>query len=374
MGDMLSQNEIEALLGNNEPSGVEDGDITLPLSDEDKSILEKLGLETMEVLANTLSKILFQESKIGKPDLKCIPISEMTAKIGIPYIGVLIEYTTGIVGSNILLLTHKDGKAIADLMMGGTGKSDSDELTDLDKSAVGEAMNQSVGAMCNLYFKILGEKVDINTPRIIQVTPEILEEEKDILLKELGFNEDKMVIVLEYDFKVGDVVDSKIVSIMPSDFARRLKEKYEAEEILANNEGEKTVNEQVKPTPKPSPVSSSVQQGGINKGTISSSGSINAQPVEFQEFSFSELRQQKENIDLIMDVPLEVTVEMGRTVKRIEEILEFSPGTIIELNKLAGDPIDIVINGKFVAKGEVVVIDENYGIRITEIVNVNRRI
>ena len=96
---------------------------------------------------------------------------------------------------------------------------------------------------------------------------------------------------------------------------------------------------------------------------------VNVQQAQFQSFmpGISPLEQQ-ENIDLIMDVPLEVTVELGRTNKSIKEILEFSPGTIIELNKLAGEPIDVLVNGKFVAKGEVVVIEECFGIRVTEIV------
>jgi flagellar motor switch protein FliN/FliY len=95
---------------------------------------------------------------------------------------------------------------------------------------------------------------------------------------------------------------------------------------------------------------------------------IDVQQAQFQNFDFNSVMQQKENIDLIMDVPLGVTVELGRTHKSIKDILEFAPGTIIELNKLAGEPIDVLVNGKIVAKGEVVVIDENFGIRITEIV------
>ena len=84
--------------------------------------------------------------------------------------------------------------------------------------------------------------------------------------------------------------------------------------------------------------------------------------------------QQKENIGIIMDVPLEITVELGRTHKLIKEILEFSPGTVVELDKLAGEPIDILVNGKHIAKGEVVVIDENFGVRLTDIVSVEERI
>lgn len=101
---------------------------------------------------------------------------------------------------------------------------------------------------------------------------------------------------------------------------------------------------------------------------------VNVQPVQFLPFDPQDILQQKENIGIIMDVPLEVSVELGRTHKKIKEILEFSPGTIIELDKLAGEPIDILVNGKFVAKGEVVVIDENFGIRITDIISADKRI
>ena len=96
---------------------------------------------------------------------------------------------------------------------------------------------------------------------------------------------------------------------------------------------------------------------------------VNVQPAQFQAFSNNLAAvTQKENIDLIMDVPLEVTVELGRTSKSIQDILEFAPGTIIELDKIAGEPIDVLVNGKFVAKGEVVVIEESFGIRVTEII------
>ena len=96
---------------------------------------------------------------------------------------------------------------------------------------------------------------------------------------------------------------------------------------------------------------------------------VNVQPAQFQTFTGAVPGNfQPENIDLIMDVPLEVTVELGRTSKSIKEILDFTPGTIIELNRIAGEPIDVLVNGKFVAKGEVVVIEESYGIRITEII------
>jgi len=96
---------------------------------------------------------------------------------------------------------------------------------------------------------------------------------------------------------------------------------------------------------------------------------VNVSPAAFQPFSTDvNPLTQKENIELIKDVPLEVTVELGRTTKSIKDILEFAPGTIVELNKIAGESVDVLVNGKYVAKGEVVVIEESFGVRITEII------
>ena len=93
------------------------------------------------------------------------------------------------------------------------------------------------------------------------------------------------------------------------------------------------------------------------------------QPAQFQAFNNNiSPVQQKENIDLILDVPLQVTVELGKTRRSIKEILEFSPGTVIELDKIAGEPVDVLVNGKYVAKGEVVVLEESFAVRITEII------
>ena len=104
-------------------------------------------------------------------------------------------------------------------------------------------------------------------------------------------------------------------------------------------------------------------------GYMSPMQEVNVQNAQFQAFSPDIVAaNQRENINLIMDVPLEVTVELGRTTKSIQDILEFSPGTIIELDKIAGEPIDVLVNGKYVARGEVVVIEESFGVRVTEII------
>ncbi len=109
--------------------------------------------------------------------------------------------------------------------------------------------------------------------------------------------------------------------------------------------------------------------GMPNMGMGMPAPNVNVQPAQFQSFSQNMAAVTgQENIGLIMDVPLEVTVELGRTSKSISDILDFAPGTIIELDRIAGEPIDVLVNGKFVAKGEVVVIEESFGVRVTEII------
>jgi flagellar motor switch protein FliN/FliY len=108
---------------------------------------------------------------------------------------------------------------------------------------------------------------------------------------------------------------------------------------------------------------------GMNQMMGQPMQNVNVQPAQFQSFNRDVPGiENQENIGLIRDVPLEVTVELGRTSKSIAEILEFAPGTIIELDKIAGEPIDVLVNGKFVARGEVVVIEESFGVRVTEII------
>ncbi|MBR1736710.1 MAG: flagellar motor switch protein FliN, partial [Firmicutes bacterium] len=129
------------------------------------------------------------------------------------------------------------------------------------------------------------------------------------------------------------------------------------------------------PAPMPDPYQQPMyQQPMYQQPMYQPQPSVDVQPAQFQNFDFEGLKQERQNIGIIRDVPLEVTVELGRTHKLIKEILDFSPGTVIELDKIAGEPIDIFVNGKNIAKGEVVVIDENFGIRITDIVKEDERI
>ncbi len=414
MAEMLSQDEINALLGNAN-SGSSESDTQENAEDLTKAevdVLTEIGTETMNVSANTLANNLRREVTISDPVVEKMFVSSAKNKFEAASLGVRIEYKDGVKGSNVLVLGYKDAKIIANLMQGGDGNIDEEdqELSMIDESALCEAMNQMVGSSSTILFKILGEKVDIDTPKLFNLN---LEDEQTFI-NDFGFNEDFECIISTFALKVSELIDSQIIQIMPIEFAQKLINSY------SNNEKPETVNSAKKELEEfdkthtnqdmnagqnmgmqqpnmqmQQPMNMGMAMGmqpnmqmgmqqnmdfnnqmagGMQMQYGNNNNNMNAKPAQFQSFDINEVVQQKENINIIMDVPLEVTVEMGRTVRRIEEILEFSPGTIIELDKLAGDPIDILVNGKFVAKGEVVVIDENYGIRITDIINFKNRI
>ncbi len=384
MADMLSQDEINALLGNvnnedNTKATTNAGDLT----QDEISLLTEIGVESMFASANSLEKNLRQTVKIEDPVIEKLYLSDSKDKYLEQSLGIKIQYKEGVEGSNVLVLMPRDAKIIANLMQGGDGTIDEDdtELSMIDESALCETMNQMVGASSTVLFKIVGEKVDIDTPRLFNVNLESNEQ----FLNDFGFEVDQEFIMSSFQLKIGNLIDSKIIQIMPIPFANKLIEGYhKKEDNSAMNEAKAESQNNAQSNMNQMQSDNSAQMmGGMqmqNASTQSMSSTsinqnnMNAKPAQFQSFDFSEVAQQKENISIVMDVPLEVTVEMGRTVRKIEDILEFSPGTIIELDKLAGDPIDILVNGKFVAKGEVVVIDENYGIRITDIINFKNRI
>ncbi len=179
---------------------------------------------------------------------------------------------------------------------------------------------------------------------------------------------------------VGDLIDSEIMQLFPIEFANNIIEKLTNSQ--ENNKEQKSTTIKNEQQESQSAHQHSIQseskvntkQSIMTQTTNVMQNNVNVQTAQFKNFDMNDLIQQKENITIIKEVPLEVTVELGRTKKPIKEILEFNPGTVIELDKLAGEPIDILVNGKFVARGEVVVIDENFGVRVTDIISVEERI
>lgn len=358
MDGMLTQEEIDALTGgnNSDSSTQQASDISESLTDAERDAVGEIANINMGTAATTLSTLLNNKVTITTPRVSYVTLNELSAQYDRPCVFIHISYISGIDGNNILILKEHDVKVITDLMMGGDGTNTEGELSELHLSAISEAMNQMMGSAATALSSMLEKKVDISPPvaSLVDLNDTIEDTELSNFL-------DGDIVQVAFDMKIGDLVDSQIMQLYPFDFARELYKKFMGSEV-EQTAAPASQPEQTQPVPQPMPQQMQQPQYAMPMPNV------NVQSAQFQTFNtgVSPLMQE-ENIDLVLDVPLEVTVELGRTNKSIKEILDFSPGTIIELDKLAGEPVDVLVNGKFVAKGEVVVIEENFGIRLVEI-------
>lgn len=374
MDGMLSQEEINALLGNmNTGSSSTQTSNDAILSDEEKDAIGEISNICMGTAATTLYSLVNQKVVITTPVVEITSWDKLTAEYAKPCVFINILYKDGIDGNNVLILKEDDVKVITDLMMGGDGLNPAPELTELHFSAICEAMNQMMGSSATSLSSMLNCKIDISPPEA-----ELVDMAGNIDVAKASDFLDKDFVRVTFRMTIGDLVDSTIMQLYPIQFARDLYKKFSGE----SEEKEETPPPAPQPEPQPQPVPQPQPQPqpatGMPMGQPMMGQSmmpqmmqpdVNVQNVQFQAFNpVMNPALQQENIDLIMDVPLEVSVVLGRTRKSIKEILEFAPGTIIELDKLAGEPIDVMVNQKLVAKGEVVVIEESFGIRITEII------
>ena len=392
MDGVLSQDEINALLNNANSGGsskpaANDG----PLTDEEKDAIGEIANISMGTAATTLFSLVNRKVEISTPVVTSATWDDIVRNYERPCVFIRIAYTVGLDGSNILVLKENDVKSITDLMMGGDGTNTDGELGELHLSAISEAMNQMMGSSATSLSSMLSKTIDISPPvaDLIDLQEGVDEGSIDEFLS-------GEFVKISFRMEIGDLVDSEIMQLYPYAFARDMCQsiaknmEMDAKEAQigvadAPKEAAPQPAPQSAPTPavEPAPQPMQMDMSGMQgmpmmnpqmmnpqmMNPMMYQQPVNVQPAMFTPFSGEFAAQfAKENIDLIMDVPLEVTVELGRTSKSISEILDFAPGTIIELNRIAGEPIDILVNGKYVAKGEVVVIEESFGVRITEIV------
>ncbi len=431
-GGLLSQDEINALL-----NGMANGEIpatpepaptpapvddmvhapartdVVDLSDIEKDAIGEVANISMGTSATTLFSLVNRKVNITTPVVTLSNWAELQADKEKPCVFIQIKYTSGLDGSNILILTEHDVKIITDLMMGGDGTNIDGELSELHLSAISEAMNQMMGSSATSLSQMLGKMIDISPP----VADLVDLASGDVDGGDVADFLAGTFVKIAFRMQIDDLVDSTILQLYPVDFAKEIVQTFIGGDILGTEEPAPAPAPKVEaytpptasPAPAPAPASMPAQSAPapdmaaqmgaqpmmgmpamdpnmMANGMMPGYGyqmppygyqmpymgmpnpGVNYQTAQFESFQGNVGNlASNENIDLIMDVPLEVTVELGRTRKSISEILDFSPGTIIELDKIAGEPIDVLVNGKFVAKGEVVVIEESFGIRVTEI-------
>ena len=378
MGDMLSQEEIDALLSGNDAETVVSEEEAVSFSDVEKDAIGEIGNISMGTAATTLSTLLNNKVVITTPRVSVITMQELSEQYPIPFVAVEVRYKEGIEGINLLIIKSRDVKIITDLMMGGNGIVEDQSLSELHLSAISEAMNQMVGSSSTSLSEMFSKKIDIHPPRTFEMDLQ----EEDVY--RIFDDNEEMLVKIAFKMEIEGLINSEIMQLIPIDFAREMVELLIPTDSASTPletttqpmdkeidvKEDKSIEEEYKHTADVSQEATAYAATDLEMGQqVIRDEKVSVQPVQFQAFDQEIPRGVPENIALIQDVPLKVTVELGRTVKRINEVLEFGPGTIIELDKLVGEPLDILVNGQYVAKGEVVVMDENYGIRVTDIVN-----
>ncbi len=404
----LSQEQIMAMMDaqHGMPPMAEGGTLTA----EEEDILGEIGNMSMGAAATTMYTILGRKVNITTPKVFVYPnLVTMLEEYNVPYIVVEVEYTEGINGRNLLLLKTSDAAMITDIMMGGDGNVDPEhvELSEIHLSAISEIMNQMVASGATSLAQILSMVVNISPPKATLV---------DLAINDTGLweGETDAIIKISFDMEIEGLLKSELMQVMPLSFGRELvdtlikSQSAEAEKPPL----EQSIQEEYTPysapadTPPPAaPVPAQYPEYAPPPGpqyaqpapqyappppqynpppmvpnpqyaSSYSTPPVNVQPVQYQSFdpqptSFNTVH---ENLDMIIDVPLQVTVELGKARKSIKEVLDFNIGSVIVLDKLAGELVEVVVNGKLIARGEVVVIDENYGVRINEIISPDKRV
>ncbi|MCL2627866.1 MAG: flagellar motor switch phosphatase FliY [Oscillospiraceae bacterium] len=393
------------------------------LTEEEIDILGEVGNISMGAVATTMYSLLDRRVSITTPRVTVYESKDVLSVYKVPFVVATIEYTRGITGTNLLVLKIEDAALITDLLMGGDGTIEEPiELNEMHLSAMSEIMNQMMGASSTSLSKLLGTAIDIAPPNSSAVDAGF---DVSTLLGDM----DK-VTKISFDMEIEGLLNSELIQLVPYDVSRKFASQFMDVDSVAEAAG--VTKHAPEPAPAaaapapppppaaapspppaapaaaaPAPVEAPPMQAppaypdpmqayppaaaGYPPGyppapyppqygyppaamappaPMAGQGRVvDVHPHQFQSFDTPPPAGDPNSIGLVYNIPLQVSVELGRTKKEISEILEFNLGTIVVLDKVAGDPVEIVVNGKLIARGEVVVIDDNYGVRITDIVN-----
>ena len=368
---------------------------------------------SMGSAATAVSELLNAKVWITTPQVSVVKAADPNYDRLEPAICVKIVYVSGISGQNMMVLKQDDVQLILNQLMGNPLVVSPDfEFDEMNISAVSEVMNQMMGASATALSDLLGISVDISTP-----TPYLIEQTNFCQLAEL--DPDETIVAVTFNLSVDGVMNSEFMSVMSVDLAKSLSDKMiekfhgdEAEAQPAKQPAPAPAAQpapaapQSAPAPAPQPAAPAPQpdpaQGmaqpqqpapgaypyppegqpaypgygyqnqyaayGAYPPPVPPVNIQNAQLHQFDAMDFGLPTDQQDNLKLLMGVPLEISVEIGTAKRKVKDILEFTQGTIIELERQAGAPVDVVVNGNLIARGDVVVIDDNFAVRITEIV------
>lgn len=377
-------------------------------ANENKAALTEMEMDAIgEILnislgssATSVSQLLGKPVNITTPHVELVKTEDFDIHLYEPAIGVEIQYVKGLSGKNLLILKRDDIKTIVGLLLQKDFKDEEFVLDEMNLGAVCEVMNQMMGAAATALSQFLNRTVNISPPQSFEI-------EGNDQFKERYLNGSESIVTVTFDLQIADLVNSKFINVMKTDLAKELVDNFG---LSADDNAEQPAAPAAVPAAEPAPAAApapvaapvpTVAAAPVAAVQAPASAAVpaavpmqpavvqtvaQAQPLQSSEpapnytvssavyprFDASKANLSKgetNNLNMILTVPLQITVEIGRTTKKIKEILDFSPGTIVELNRQAGSQVDVYVNGKAIAKGTVVVVDDNYGVRITEVMS-----
>lgn len=367
MSKNISQEEVDALFAGPAMQTQE-----ARLSPVEIDALGEVGNICMGTAATTLVEILGRRVTITTPRVTVVSLQALSREFTMPYVVVQVAYTRGLEGINILMLKEDDVRVITDLMMGGEGGNSGEELSELHLSAISEAMNQMMGTAATSMSDMLGRAIDISPPSSIIAR---VDDEKVRSI----FSDESAIVRISFTLEIEGLLTSEIMQLMPVTFGRELvdalmnplTEEEPAPQLAPAAQQRPAPAMAAAPRPQPQPVYDRPAPGYERERPAARAPVVDARPMQFESFDdeYEPVERMDDSLNLIIDVPMQVTIELGQCKKTVKEILEFNTGTVLILDKLAGEPVEIVVNDKLIARGEVMQIEDNYGVRITEILN-----
>ncbi len=357
----------------------DEDDFSSILSDDKRDALGELQNMMMGSAATAVSNFMNAKVWITTPKVSVAKAKNIKFDDLDPSICVKINYIKGMHGASFLVLKQSDVQLMVNQLMGMPPVVTDDFVFDeMNISAVCEIMNQMMGASATTLSEIINTPTDISTPEAIVI------DSVDDILKINNIDENQTVCAVSFDLTIDDLINSHFVSMITIDLANEMADKMLGS--YSTNDVPAPPPEPV-PAPAPAPAPKPVEKKrrpAASKPTppaekkVVSSNSAAAKSMKVEEFNMGSFydddddnfisREQFKNLKPLLDVPMEVSVRIGTTQRRIEEVSDFTKGTIIELDTMANEPVEIMVNGNLMARGEVVVVDDNFAVRITEIV------
>lgn len=367
---------------------------------------------SMGSAATAVSTMLEKKVMITTPQLEQNSFKNIDCSNLEPALIVKIKYIKGIEGTNITMFRRNDMRIILDLLMGNdiSDSEDDFEFDDMSMSAACEVMNQMMGASATALSEVLNMPINISTPDAL-----LIDKKEELQHSFFEFQEDEMVVAISFHMIIKDILDTTFTCFLSLDLAKKIVDQVcgEVEEnhepisapieqpssfstmpditMTVHHEPEaqsaSIPNNQPKPVSKPIPQPAQpaqtqpVQPPLVSQQPVATAyaqqqntmpyEAVSIKHPEFPNFSQQTMQASVPsslNMGLLMGVQLDISVVVGRTKQKIKDIMEFGQGTVIELDKQTGAPAEILVNGQLFAYGDVIVVDDNFGVRITEIV------